>query len=375
MINPIIRRKHKLKKPTYNKTFLKNEGKGSEADNFYPHGACLICNKADASKTNSHLVPSFLVSMYDSYDNSGKRGKDLQFTFTNTGRSVYVGAIPSTKYEEIFDDESINDNNRLEELKNNPDAKDFVFCPSCEILLAERLEAPYADTIKQNKAINGTVAYFFWLSVIWRMGACGMPFGFSLPKDILESMRHVLNSFLEIGGLTRERLSKTSNIFEYKLLYCPNYCKTNGGFQYCNYENGVLTFFISDFILVGYFGSIKNLPSNYMFECLKDYINQANMNNGLTENEQKQEIDPKIMKAAINTFIHFAIKVKEDYYAKTVSQLWEQLNIPIPLTTPIIREILCEIFSEDTKLAERESVHSIAIAIESVLRSHGVIIR
>ena len=107
----------------------------------------------------------------------------------------------------------------------------------------------------------------------------------------------------------------------------------------------------------------------------KRLINQANMNNGLTENEQKQEIDPKIMKAAINTFIHFAIKVKEDYYAKTVSQLWEQLNIPIPLTTPIIREILCEIFSEDTKLAERESVHSIAIAIESVLRSHGVIIR
>lgn len=373
MINPVIRRKHKLKKPTYTNTLLKDDGKGAKADNSFPHGPCLICNKTDASKTNSHLVPSFLVSMYDSYDNSGKRGKDLQFTFTETGRSVYVGAIPSTKYEEIFNDNSLNNDDRLEELRNNPDAKDFVFCPSCENLLAERLEAPYAEAIKQNKAINGAVAYFFWLSVIWRMDACGMPFGFSLPKDVLESMRHVLNSYLEAGGLTNTRLSTISNIFKYKLLYCPNYCKTNGGFQYCNYEDGVLTFIISDFILVGYFGDVKELPSSYMFECLKDCINQANINNGLTENEQKQEIDSEIMKATIKAFIHFAVKVKEDYYAKAVSRLWEQLNIPIPLTTQIIREILCEIFSEDIKLAERESVHSIAIAIESVLRRHGVI--
>lgn len=57
---------------------------------------------------------------------------------------------------------------------------------------------------------------------------------------------------------------------------------------------------------------------------------------------------------------------------KVVSGLWQQLNIPIPLTNEIMREILYEIFSEDTKLAERESVNSIAIAIESVLIKHGV---
>lgn len=370
MINPIIRRKHKLKKPTYNNTFLKNDGKESEVENFYLHGSCLICNKADASKTNSHLVPSFLVSMYDSYDNSGKRGKDLQFTFTNTGRSVYVGAIPSTKYEEIFDDNSLNNNDRLEELRNNPDAKDFVFCPSCEKLLAERLEAPYADAIKQNKPINGSIAYYFWLSVIWRMTACGMSFGFSIDKNTTENMGQLLNNFL-----TQENVAPDSTVFKYKLLYCPTYSSKNSGFQYCNYRDNVLTFIIADFIMIGFFGNAKNLPTNYMFECLRDCINQAGINNGLSDNEQRRLITTNEMKSVKDTFIGFAIKKKKEHYLKVISILWQQLNIPIPLTNEIMREILYEIFSEDTKLAERESVHSIAIAIESVLRSHGVIIR
>lgn len=367
MINPAIRRKHKLKKPTYTNTLLKDDDKGAKADNSFPHGPCLICNKTDASKTNSHLVPSFLVSMYDSYDNSGKRGKDLQFIFTETGRSVYVGAIPSTKYEEIFDDDSLNNNDRLEELKNNPDAKDFVFCPSCENLLAERLEAPYADAIKQNKPINGSIAYYFWLSVTWRMTACGMSFGFSIDKDVTENMGHLLNNFLAQKNATPD-----STVFKYKLLYCPTYSSKNSGFQYCNYRDNVLTFIIADFIMIGFFGNANKLPTKYMFECLRDCINHAKINDGVNDTEQRHKITTDEMKAVKDTFFDFAIKKKKEYYLKVVSGLWQQLNIPIPLTNEIMREILYEIFSEDTKLAERESVNSIAIAIESVLIKHGV---
>ena len=132
MINPAIRRLHMLKKAhakTYRaktKKKKKNE-ENTSVDIHYEHGPCLICGKADASKTNSHIVPSFLVSMYDSYDNSGKRGRDLQISITDIGRSTYVGAIPSTKYDEIFNEDSLNDEKRIEELKNNPDARDYVF--------------------------------------------------------------------------------------------------------------------------------------------------------------------------------------------------------------------------------------------------------
>ena len=53
--------------------------------------------------------------------------------------------------------------------------------------------------------------------------------------------------------------------------------------------------------------------------------------------------------------------------------LWEQMNIPIELTDSIMKDIFLGIFSEETKLAERETVHSIAIAIESVLKKQGII--
>lgn len=164
---------------------------------LYKHGPCLICGKADASKTNSHIVPSFLVSMYDSYDNSGKRGRDLQFSITDIGRSTYVGAIPSTKYEEIFNEESLNDEKHIEELKNNPDAIDYVFCPTCEKLLADLLESPYANTLNQNKGINSTIAYYFWISVIWRMNSCHKYFGFQLDKSTSDALHEMLLSYLD----------------------------------------------------------------------------------------------------------------------------------------------------------------------------------
>ena len=96
MINPAIRRLHMLKKAhakTYRaktKKKKKNE-ENTSVDIHYEHGPCLICGKADASKTNSHIVPSFLVSMYDSYDNSGKRLPiltDMQLLAVNHFRNL-----------------------------------------------------------------------------------------------------------------------------------------------------------------------------------------------------------------------------------------------------------------------------------------------
>lgn len=340
----------------------------------YEHGPCLICGKADASKTNSHIVPSFLVSMYDSYDNSGKRGRDLQISITDIGRSTYVGAIPSTKYEEIINEDSLNDEKRIEELKNNPDAIDYVFCPTCEKLLADLLESPYADAFKQNKGIDGTIAYYFWISVIWRMNSCRKNFGFKLDKSTSEALHEMLLLYLDNNGQLNERNKPNPDIFKYKLLHCPNYCKdTQKGFQYCNYKNNVLTFIISDFILIVYFGTTNNLPDNYMFDAISDTIKKAVFNIGNEESENKLIIDTKVMESVISTFIKFAVNIKKKHYVRVISMLWKQLNIPIRLTESIMKEIFLELFSEETKLAERETVHSIAIAIESVLKKHGTI--
>lgn len=355
------------------KGMKKRNEENTSVDIHYEHGPCLICGKADASKTNSHIVPSFLVSMYDSYDNSGKRGRDLQISITDIGRSTYVGAIPSTKYDEIFNEDSLNDEKRIEELKNNPDARDYVFCPTCERLLADLLESPYADAFKQDKGIDGTIAYYFWISVIWRMNSCRKNFGFQLDESTSKALHKMLLSYLDNNGQLNERNKPNPDIFKYKLLYCPNYCKdTQKGFQYCNYKNNVLTFIISDYILIVYFGTTNNLPDNYMFDVISDVIEDTVFNTGNEETENKLIINRDTMESVKSAFIKYGVNIKIKHYDKVLSMLWKKFDIPIRLTESIKKDVISEIFSEETKLAERETVHSIAIAIESVLKKHGI---
>ena len=134
---------------------------------------------------------------------------------------------------------------------------------TCERLLADLLESPYADAFKQDKGIDGTIAYYFWISVIWRMNSCRKNFGFQLDESTSKALHKMLLSYLDNNGQLNERNKPNPDIFKYKLLYCPNYCKdTQKGFQYCNYKNNVLTFIISDFIVIVYINS--SLKIQYM---------------------------------------------------------------------------------------------------------------
>lgn len=40
---------------------------------------CAICGQREATKPNSHLIPSFIISMVSSYDGSYKRDKEMLF--------------------------------------------------------------------------------------------------------------------------------------------------------------------------------------------------------------------------------------------------------------------------------------------------------
>ena len=58
---------------------------------------CLLCGIKPATKTNSHIIPSFMVASVCSYDGSGKRDKEVMFTMSTYEDRIYTGAIPSTK--------------------------------------------------------------------------------------------------------------------------------------------------------------------------------------------------------------------------------------------------------------------------------------
>ena len=110
-----------------------------------------------------------------------------------------------------------------------------------------------------------------------------------------------------------------------------------------------------------------------MFDTISDTIKKAVFNIGNEKSENKLIIDTKVMESVISTFIKFAVNIKIKHYDKVLSVLWKKLDIPIRLTESIKKDVISEIFSEETKLAERETVHSIAIAIESVLKKQGII--
>lgn len=94
---------------------------------------CLICNQKKATKTNSHIVPSFLITSFSSYNSSGKRDSEVLFTISSSIDSVYTGrSVPDTKIEDLFDKDKLTQERIDEELSKNSVAKDFVFCPQCE---------------------------------------------------------------------------------------------------------------------------------------------------------------------------------------------------------------------------------------------------
>ena len=118
----------------------------------------MICQENEATKTNSHVIPSFLVTMFTSYNGSGKRDTEVLFSISDTKDSVYTGrAVPDTKIEDLFDTEKLTEERIQEELSKNIVAKDFIFCQQCEKRLADFLESPYAQNQRNGQNINDDV--------------------------------------------------------------------------------------------------------------------------------------------------------------------------------------------------------------------------
>ena len=101
---------------------------------------CKLCDLNEATQKNSHIIPSFIVSSIFSYDGSGKRDKEVMVTMTSHLDKFYIGALPSTKIEELFDSSKLTDERISNELSKNPMSKDYIFCPNCEKKISKYIE-------------------------------------------------------------------------------------------------------------------------------------------------------------------------------------------------------------------------------------------
>lgn len=330
---------------------------------------CMICGESQATKTNSHIVPSFLIASFTSYNGSGKRDSEVMFTITNSKDSVYTGrCVSDTKIEQLFDRSKLTEERIIEELSNNTVAKDFIFCPQCEKKLADLLESPYAQYSKDNKSIEEEIPLFFWLSVVWRMSMT-KEYGFDLGENLNEILRLYLKSYFELKEKQSNVLETVKVVpFRYKILRCKDYCKTGNGFLFAQYKNDVLDIIIGEYILrvsFNLYGEFLNPP----FMGAESYFVGTSVNHG-TSKEQIVPLKEESFKAIINEFVKNKASLKRNIIEHKLNLIWKKLKQPGIMPVHLKNKFFDNYFDEKVKIGDRHEKNRFAEILFSILSEY-----
>lgn len=338
---------------------------------------CLLCQKQAATKTNSHIIPSFMIAPVCNYDGSTKRGKEVMFTMSTYEDKVYTGEIPDTKYEELFDMEKMTEERIENELKDNTAAKDYIFCPECEKALSVFLESPYGEFLHSGKKIDDTIAYFFWLSVVWRMSISNQ-FNFRFPLALEQHLGEELRAYLEAMKAGDDFTTLLSScLFRYRQLVSPDYFSDEkfAGFfgGRFDYERNILSVTMGNRILCVTFNE-DPLPDDYNYLGFEKELRETPVNNG-----------KQIEQVTILTKEHFAEgilqMVKETAFKRLQNEkdvadaAWKQVGLPGVMPRPIFVSLIQRLYSQETKQGDRKTKERYVEVFNETLQSFGFIPR
>lgn len=332
---------------------------------------CLICHEEKATKTNSHIIPSFMVAKVCSYDGSGKRDKEVMFTMTHNDDKVYTGALPSTKIEELFDLDKLTDERINKELKNNTASKDYIFCPVCEKRLSDYLESPCAEYLYNGKKVSNDVIYFFWLSIIWRMSISRQS-GFALPEDIEQSFGNCLHEYMNVvsKGQDATAIAKKCN-FSYRLLRSPSYLPNKLAYLGGRYweKDGVLTLTLGDAILCVKFDDTP-FPENFTYLGLEEVIRSTPVNNGTSE-EQYTEIDNKTFEKAMLRMVEDKSLIRLGFEKVRADAIWQKVGLEGNMPNNIFGVFMQKLYSEESKQGDRKTPERYCQIFNETMESFG----
>lgn len=329
----------------------------------------MICQENEATKTNSHVIPSFLVTMFTSYNSSGKRDTEVLFSISDKKDSVYTGrAVPDTKFEDLFETEKLTDERIHEELSKNTVAKDFIFCPQCEKRLADLLESPYSQNQKNGQNINDDVPLFFWLSVVWRMSVTS-DYGFTLGGDIENTLQLYLKSYF-VQRESSANLDDTIKYvpFRYKLLRCKGYCKVESGFCFAKFDNGILTMILGDYILQIIFNLQSDFPKTEFFGA-GTFLEEATINHG-TSKEVVMELDINAYKKIVDSFVLYAAHLKRVAIEGKLDFIWQRLGHIGMMPTELKKEFFETYYDEKVKIGDRQPLKRFAVVLTRILAKY-----
>ena len=335
---------------------------------------CTLCGMRPATQLNSHIIPSFMIARVCSYDGSGRRDKEVMFTMSTYEDKVYTGQIPSTKIEELFDTENLTDERIENELKNNTAAKDNIFCPECERNLSVCLESPYAAYLYGGKQIDGATAYFFWVSIVWRLSISGQ-FNFHLPPTLEKLLQEKLYSFInakkanenDFGDLLR------SCPLRYRAISAPDYLdgKEAGylGGRY-DYNKNILSLSMGDKMLCVTFTD-DSLPEDYSFYGFENELRDAVVNNGQVE-EQMCVVPKDRFAEGIQWMIKETAFKRIQNEKELADALWQKVGLPgVGMPDVIFKIFMDRLYSEESKQGDRKSAERYVGVFNDTLQSFG----
>ena len=337
-----------------------------EKKKIYYH-KCELCKRSVADKTNSHIIPSFIVCRTASSDKSGKRNHELVYSIGKTVQAYTGNEVPMEVFERNFN--NLSDKRIDEELKMNTLSKDHVFCSSCEKALGDYLESPYAASKKP----DAQTAYFFWLSILWRVNHFDT-LSNSIPKFILAELRKSLDSYLKARkeGVDTKCVQQKYP-FRYRILACKDYSIDGDGCIYAEYDksNRIYSITLGDTI-VCYNLKGDTIPDNYYFLGIEDEIRQAPPNDGLKD-EEVRTVTKDVFVKAYGVLLSKASSIYLNNEVLLIHRLWDELlkqHYLMPSLVPsdsFIHRCLEIIHDDKKKIGERYTIHNYAISFSAAL--------
>ena len=323
----------------------------------HPHNHCAICQERPANKTNSHIIPSFFLSMVSSVDGSYRRGKELLYTIGDSSTKVHLGrSVLEDEWSDSFDFMS---DDRIEDFSNHSGAEDFIFCSHCEKKLGDYLESPWHNHMFKGRKISPATAYYFWVSILWRISFFE-GINLKLPQHLENALRDSLWQYLkakEEGSLAESLKSKP--LFSYKVLYCKDYCRDNTGLVYYEYDpkSRCASFLLGD-VLACFAFSQKYSFEKQSFYGLEKAFHEAPVNDGRQE-EAHFPISQSVIKDATANIVHYLQKMRLETDRRNIIKMWKLVRerlipqLPKHPSRGFVEFVVALLYDESVKPGEK----------------------
>lgn len=338
---------------------------------------CRLCNKKDAIKKGSHIVPHFLLKRIENIEGKQQRDSELSFTIGKMGASSSFGrSIQPEKLAEIYGEISDEDiaKNRHQLVVDN------YFCPDCENRFS-LIESEYSKTIyKKNtdiyeSGVSSILGILFWGSVVWRMSNHGKS-GARLTTEQEESLRNIIDKYLprhnikEIETLKTENLEDISKV-SYKLIRFNDCDKNDSKFLFADPEfDKSFVLLIDEYALALSFNDdYTDFEKSHKLGLENIFANVEK--NGVRGKERIVPLPKSAYTCIQAKIVHIAIEQYLAYAVDVCNVIYKEIGgMDETMPQAIKQEIIEKLINTEPKLGRKYTKEHLLQTILEVLKTH-----